>query len=317
MAEETGGQVGFEVAALSNKGQHSWMVTEPWLRMFVVPPITCQGDMQFNVRLWYQPGNEGVAVSASPDSELMESDEFILSNIPNNEILYGPFSNPVSAPCVPMGINVGGKILIKQYLDITFRSVELFEIDDDDNDIFPERVELYGYFKVYAPSMGQLVIPEEDCFLSDLILCDDDTTHFWEEPYYAYRRRFLNLGEWENSDVLKEYVESGFYRLRDWDLCQSTNKFGCLYEGQSTSHKKNNNTLRVFVTEGDSLSLEIRLIDHDSLSDNDKICFPQTTTPSRTLEQWAKVEDETYMFYGPMTPSGRCTVEAVINAVEP
>jgi hypothetical protein len=318
MAEETGGQIGFEVAAMSNRGQHSWIVTEPWLRMFVVPPVSCAGDMQFNVRLWYQPGNEGVAVSASPDSELMESDEFILSNIPHNEVLYGPFSNPVTIPCQPMSVNVDGKILFKQYLDVTFKSIEMFEVDDGDSDSLPEQLELYGHFKVYAPSMGELTYPEDHCVLPESLPCDDDDMEYlWEEPYYAHRRRFLNVGEWESSEVLQKYLEGGFYNLRDWDLCQSTYKYGCLYEGQSTSHKTNNNTLRVFVAEGDALTLEVALIDYDSLSDDDHFCFRTLTTPSLTLEQWANVQNKTYMLYGDMTFSGRCTVEVVINAVEP
>jgi hypothetical protein len=302
MAEETGGQVGFEVAALSSKGQHSWMVTDPWLRMFMVPPITCAGDMQFNVRLWYQPGNEGVEVSASPDSQISEVGDFMFNYIPENEVLYGPFSNPVSVPCVPMSMNVGGKILIKQYLDITLESIEFFEIDDDDTSEY-EDVEVYGYFRVIAPSMGQL--QESSWQLPET------------GPYYAYTRRALNFGEWDEGPYDTHRFKSGFYPGSEMLLCQSTNKFGCLYEGQTTEYKLNNNTIRVFVTNGEALSLEVRLIDHDESSDHDTLCVKSVMTPSRTLEQWAEVEDEVYMLYGPMTGSGRCTLTAVINAVEP
>jgi hypothetical protein len=100
-------------------------------------------------------------------------------------------------------------------------------------------------------------------------------------------------------------------------MCQSTNKYGCLYEGQTTSYKTNNNTLRVFVTNGDALSLEVMLVDYDEASDNDKFCSSTETTPSRTLDEWAAIQDEVYILHGYMTPSGRCNVQVTINAVDP
>jgi hypothetical protein len=285
------------------------MVTEPWLRMFVVPPITCAGDMQFNVRMWYQPGDEGVAVSASPDSELMEMDEYILNNIPNNEILYGPFSNPVTIPCQPMSVNVDGKILFKQYLDVTFDSVYFIFTDDGED----ESLELYGYYRVIAPSMGQL--QEEHCFLEGIIPCDDE--YFLEGPYYAHTRRNLLVADWEEDEDLKKFIIKGSYDLRNWELCQSTNKFSCLYEGQATSYMTGNNTLRVFVTEGEALTFEVNLVDYDALSADDVACHTTYMTPSRTLEQWAALEDKHVQFGSEWGPSGRCIVVAYINAVNP
>jgi len=76
------------------------------------------------------------------------------------------------------------------------------------------------------------------------------------------------------------------------------NKFGCKYEGQDSSYKRNNNTIRVFVTEGDALKLEVRLVDYDELSDDDDVCIINQMTPSRTLEQWASISDEEYFIEG-------------------
>jgi hypothetical protein len=318
LAESNGGQVGFEVAATSSKGHHSWTVTEPYLRMFVQPPITCAGDMQFNVRMWYQPGHEGVAVAANPGDQITEVGDQVFKPLTPNEILYGPFSNTVSLPCIPYDIQIGSKILKKQYLDITFESVEFFEIDDDDTASGPivQEVELYGYFKVFAPSMGTLK-DLNHCFTPGL--CDDDEDQILPDSYLGDRNRYLNVGDWEYKHEigLQKHISSEFYYLQHWKLCQSTNKYGCHYEGIDTSYKTNNNTLEVFVTDGDALTLEVYLIDYDALSDDDYICYVTQNTSSRSLEQWAKVKNQEIMFYGQMTTSGRCTVKATINAVNP
>ena len=187
----------------------------------------------------------------------------------------------------------------------------MFEIDDGDFSDYgaPQNVELFGYFKVLAPSMGQEI--EKTCNFMNM--CDDD------ETYMAYTRRYLNVADWkvDDMDTLQRHLESGFYDLSNWEVCQSTNKYGCLYEGQSTPYLTNNNTIRVFVKEGDALSLEVLLIDYDDASENEEICTVYTMTPTRSLNEWASIQNEEYMFYGSMTDSGRCTVQATINAVAP
>jgi len=53
LAEVSGGVVGFEVTSSSNIGTFTWSVTEPNLRMYVVPPLACSGNVDYRVRLWY------------------------------------------------------------------------------------------------------------------------------------------------------------------------------------------------------------------------------------------------------------------------
>jgi hypothetical protein len=334
LAETNGGQVGFNVTSLSNAGSFTWPVIKPNLTMLVVPPLNCTGDVEYNVRLWYKPGEshykiEGDQPVAGVDPEerplTAPQDEPVAGTDPDSpyttggdtpaaeiqETYYGPPSNWVSIPCIPPNVNKTVEFEYTQYLDITFETLELFEVDDGDFSDYgaPQNVELFGYFKVLAPSMGQEI--KKTCNFMNM--CDDD------ETYMAYTRRYLNVADWkvDDMDTLQRHLESGFYDLGNWEVCQSTNKYGCLYEGQSTPYLTNNNTIRVFVKEGDALSLEVRLIDYDDASENEDICTVYTMTPARSLNEWASIQNEEYMFYGSMTDSGRCTVQAVINAVAP
>lgn len=352
LAEKTGGMVGFEVSSISNAGKFTWSVTEPNLRSFVVPPLNCTGSSDYRVRLWYKPGPKGAGLYAvgemtGPAVELDKSDisvdektaaeveEPTLSEQDQpvveqdspysigeggpqavvHEVFYGMPSNLQTIPCVPI-VAVGSVMEPTQYLDITFQSVEFFEIDDGDVYIDnPQDVELYGYFRVKAPSMGQL---QEDPCVFDLF-CDEDD----EEPYYAYTRRAINIADWEGHDG-KQYcqgctvrVTSGYYDLSDWAMCQSTNKYSCIYEGQDSKYYTNNNTVRVFVQDGDALDIEIRLVDYDDASGDDDVCRTGKFLEARSLTEWANVQNEPLTFSSNMDTSGRCKVEAVINAVNP
>ena len=312
-ATANGGQVGFEVIGTSTSGQYSWMVTEPYLWMFVAPPVTCAGDMQYNVRMWYQPGNKEVSVMAEPDGEMSEIGEKPFEPLPPpNEVLYGPYSNTVSVPCNPLDLDITGHIQNVQYLDITFESVEFFDLDDDDFSASGDDVELYGYFSVYAPSMGTFI----NLDICEVMNCSEDG------QLQVDRERFLNVANWEetsddNCPGCLQTVKANYYNLQDWRMCQSVGKSRCRYDGQPTSFITNNNVMRVFVTEGDALTFSVHLIDHDEGSGNDMVCPASEITPSRSLEQWAIVQSETYKLHSWDNGSGRCYVTVKINSVNP
>ena len=312
-ATANGGQVGFEVIGTSTGAQYSWMVTEPYLWTFVIPPVTCAGDMQYNVRMWYQPGNKEVSVMAAPDGEMSEIGDKPFEPLPPpNEVLYGPYSNTVSVPCNPLNLGITGKIQNVQYLDVTFESVEFFDIDDDDFSASGEDVELYGYFSVYAPSMGTFL----NLDICEVMNCGEDG------QIQVDRERFLNVANWEETSDddcpgCLQTVKANYYNLQNWRMCQSIGKSRCRYDGQTTSFVSNNNVMRVFVTEGDALTFSVHLIDHDEGSDNDMVCPASEMTPSRSLEQWANVQGESYQLHSWDNGSGRCYVNIKINSVNP
>ena len=321
LAETNGGQVGFNVTSLSNAGSFIWPVTEPYLRMFVVPPLGCTGNVEYNVRLWYRPGDKSNSpyttedeAGIDPESPYATAGDTPAAEI--QEIYYGPPSNWVSIPCIPPNVNKTVEFEYTQYLDITFETIELFEVDDGDVYIdSPQDIELYGYFKVLAPSMGQeLEIP---CLFEAVGMCDPENT------WTVYTRRMINVADWDVDPGAwpctgcTKLLRGGHHDISEWSVCQSTSKKSCSYEGQPTAYMVNNNTIRVFVTDGEELYLEVNLIDYDENSENDTICWEQETIPGRSLAEWANTQNEAHTIYGGMTDSGWCTVEYVINAVAP
>lgn len=277
--------------------------------MFVVPPLACLGETEFSVRMWYRPGNKGVEVSASPGDQIGEIGEFEPTSA---EILYGPFSNWVSIPCnlsVISGLTIIDQI---QYLDITFETVEFFDLDDDDMGF--QEVELYGYFRVNAPAMGHWY--EEHCFFPEFGGCDN--TILGTTPWVG-ARRYLNLASWEVHTVSNpgtgglQVFGNDLYNLSDHYLCQSDSKYSC-YAYLTKPWIKNNNTIRVFVKDGDALSFEVFLRDYDELSANDTICIDTILTASKSLSQWSGI-DSSYTIHTPTGVSGGCKVSISVKAV--
>ena len=350
LAEQSGGVIGFDFTSISNVGLLTWPITEENLTMMVMPPLSCTGSADYSVRMWYKPGPKGPAVdTAGPGAQVdlegsdfaqeqpadvqddaistgdqpeipFESSDFATDGRPHptvGDVYYSMPSNVVSLPCVLITNPI-------QYLDVTFKILDVFNIDDgeDDHNVgdFPnlEDVEVYGYFKVVAPAMGR-EIEGHPC----LIGCDSDS----EESVIMYDRMYLNLSRWESdSEVCKEgwygclhtFGTSGSpYDLSSMTMCQSMNKRNCEISGTITEFLPNNNTLRVFVRYGDALGLGIKLIDYDELSDNDIVCERTVFTPSKTLIEWANTHNAEHTVTTPKTDSGQCTIQVIINAVNP
>ncbi len=320
IAEETGGQVGFTITALQNGVKTVWNVTEPDLRMFVVPPMSCPDDVQYSVRLWYRPGKDGVAVAASSDDTINKIGNMGFSPA---KILYSEESFGVTIPCANPPDPNWTFDNQAQYLDITFTSIELFGIDDGDEGIVivedhPEDLELYGYFRVKAPSMGYWETP--NCFSP--VGCEGDQP--WSGPHLADQYRYLLVDEWESEGAfeVKEvkdntnlYGGPGLIELGDVPLCQSTTKYSCNNEGQTTSFAIDNNTIRVYVTHLDALKLAVKLVDYDEASDDDVACVGTKLIPSRTLSEWNSTDGDYYIIHGESTDSGDCRVHITVKAV--
>jgi hypothetical protein len=308
MAAENGGQVGFNIIGLQEGKKFNWNVTVPNQTMFELPPLPCLGGTEYSVRMWYRPGNKGVEVSTSPDDQISEIGEFELNSA---KIHYGPFSNWVSVPCnlsISPGLTTIEQI---QYLDITFESVEFFDLDDDDMGF--QEVEVYGYFRVKAPAMGHWA--SDHCIIPELG-CDDSVFGF--NPWVG-TRRYLNLAYWDVDTVGNpgtgglQVFGNDLYNLGNQYLCQSDSKYSC-YESQSNAWKKGNNTIRVFVKDGDALSFEVLLIDYDEISANDTVCIETIMTPGKSLSAWSNI-DGSYTITSTTGVSGGCRVNISVEAV--
>lgn len=315
IAEETGGQVGFTITAVQNEKKTVWNVTEPDLKMFVAPPMACPGDVQYSVRLWYRPGKESVEVAASsPENKISNIGEMGFSPA---KIFYGQESGWRKIPCANPPDPDWNFDNQAQYLDIEFDSLYMFHLDDGDSDgtftEHAEELEIYGYFRVKAPSMGHWVT--EHCFNPEFGACDN-------EQYLADMYRYLLVDEWETEGAFEVRELSGnppspppLFELENELLCQSTTKYSCSLEGQGTSFKTDNNTIRVLVTHLDALKLQVKLVDYDEASDDDVACVGTKLVPSKTLEEWSSLTGAYYIIHGEATSSGNCRVHITIRAV--
>jgi hypothetical protein len=290
LADQTGGAVGIDLKAITDIGTYNFTVTEPHLSMFVVPPFSCT-EMEFIGRMWYQPGlknkihQEGVQVS-QPD------------------IQYGPWSNWAHVPCAPAEYQEPFK-----RINVTFKTLGLSNTDDG-GDI--NSLEIYGYFRVTAPAMGYEVPNKFNP--SDTITLGT--------------RRYFNLATWDeqggecpddNHDWFTSpgsgcppIVFNGSYDLSAFELCHGTSKKYC-----DTGFMTNNNTQEVLVNEGDSLAIEVKIMDWDDASANDLVCEGAIITPSKSLSDWANTHNDTYSLVTSTTDSGQCTVQIVLNSASP
>jgi len=290
MAKETGGQVGIDLRAVTDVGTYNWTVTEPYLSMFVVPPLTCT-EMEFVGRLWYQPGLKQILHQEG-------------TQISQPDIRYGPWSNWAHVPCAP-----DEHVEPYERINVTFKTLGLSNTDDG-GDI--NSLEIYGYFRVTAPAMGYEVPNQFN---------PSDTVTLGT-------RRYFNLATWdEQGDECPDdshdwftspgsgcppQVFAGSYNLSTLELCHGTSRKYC-----KTGFVVNNNTQEVIVNEGDSLALEVKIMDWDDASSNDLVCEGSIITPSKSLADWADTQTETYTLTTSTTDSGQCTIQVELNAISP
>jgi len=294
LAEENGGQVGFTIQSMRGGKKTVWNVTEPNLTMFVVPPFSCIGETIFNVRMWYRPGNKGIGVSASPENQVSEIGE---DSISPPKTYFGPYSNWVTIPCISYSLLNPSIAKMVQYYDFTIELLSLGSVDDDD--LGTEVVELYGYFRVYGPSMGYLA--EVPCYFSGLDDCYDDEPNF----KHVGTTRYLLVDEWRSNG--KDFI-NGLYPLEYERLCLSTLRYSCSYEGQVTSYDLGNNTIRVFKEENETLWYGVKLVDYDKASNDDELCVS-------SVPFFPGYQPGVYTLSPGETDSGECWVRYKIEKV--
>jgi hypothetical protein len=96
-------------------------------------------------------------------------------------------------------------------------------------------------------------------------------------------------------------------------MCQGTSKTNCSISGWNFD----NNTVRVTVTDDQSLMLFLTVYDWDDASGNDLQCWSIVEFEARSRFDWALVHDQDFGFPGFDQGNGYCTVSGTINAVVP
>jgi len=129
----------------------------------------------------------------------------------------------------------------------------------------------------------------------------------------AGTHRNLLVGDWKEDNSPNTGITKGVYDLADWGLCQSTAFKRCRYDGVSTPYLMDNNTITVFIREGDALTFVANLVDYDEWSDHDRVCHGEGMTQSMSLDDWDHPNEFEISFGTGPTDSGRCSFTVIVS----
>jgi hypothetical protein len=207
----------------------------------------------------------------------------------------GPYSSPVPVPCgAPLGDSVG--------LNVTFETLTLSSVDDGES--APQDVELFGYFQAYS-SDGSIGLRDLGYWYDsdrDYYGCPDEAFHF------AGSLNTMGTGGCPLS------FKNGEYPIAQLGLCTSDYVESCVINySQQTDFIQYNNTIHLTVGEGQGLALLVSLVDYDSASGNDVVCFTGLNIGPKTVFQWANTVDEPFAMSQPNNGNSACTIQGTIS----
>jgi hypothetical protein len=201
---------------------------------------------------------------------------------------YGPPSNKASIPC-PVALGP------KMFLDVRFDQVVFTGIEDDES--APQDVEAFGYLRASSESMTRyLNLATWQSFVS---FCPDE-------------EGLINNQNSSQAGCPISFMD-GSHSLSDQPLCRSKKYYSCSESGWD----HNNNTLRLVIEDGDSLTLSAKILDRDSAAASDLVCEGTIQFPGQKTLDWHKMKDEVFMIQGSSTNSGTCHIFGTLNAVSP
>lgn len=201
---------------------------------------------------------------------------------------YGPPSNKASIPCpVALGPNM--------FLDVRFDQLVFSGIEDDES--APQDIEAFGYLRASSESMTRyLNLATWQSFVS---FCPDE-------------EGFINNQKSSQPGCPISFMD-GSHSLSDQPLCRSVHYNSCSESGWDL----NNNTLRLVIEDGDSLTLSATILDKDSSAASDLVCEGTIQFPGQTILDWHKMKDQVFIIQGSSTYSGTCHIFGTLNAVSP
>ena len=191
--------------------------------------------------------------------------------------IYGPPSNKVSLAC-PQAL---GPVM---QFDVRFDEIVLGNLNDGESE--PQQIEAYGYMRAKSESMSQ----------------------------------YINLATWDDSVFAQAYpdfespklLSNGNHSLENLPLCRSNSYLKCSETGWNTT----NNTIRLLIEEGDSLTINVNIIDRDSGYQDDVICQGSYQIAGQSILDWHNVKNQAFEIGG-QSSSGSCLIKGVLSAVNP
>jgi hypothetical protein len=260
-AASHGHEMGFNIYDQNDKGFYIHHVNAPELFNFVIPVVPCSGYRSFWVQMWYYDGS---------------------SLLPT----YGP-------PTVPISITCPDKLWPKMYLDISFDTLKLSNVDDGDSGT--QDVEVYGYLRATSESETRYL----------------NFAPWNQQEYGCPDEAFGNLGTSGGMGCPKIFTD-GTYNLADVALSQADS-----IDPWEVDYKFNNNLIRLIIEEYDSLALSVKLVDWDDGSDNDLVCQATIHFPSLSIFDWYKVKNQGFTIIGTLSDGTACQIEGVMNSITP
>lgn len=212
----------------------------------------------------------------------------------NSNIYFSLPSNVVSIGCPqPLPYEIP--------IDITFNTINFWSLDDNDDG--PEDVEVYGYLNA-AVTGGQVRYVNLADWDQQADHCPDESVEWFGS--------LNSLGTLVTDGCTKTFRD-GVSSLADVALCHGTSKTNCSLLGWGFSH----NTIQVLVTDWDSITIGMSVIDWDDASGNDLQCLGTMSIPARDRFDWALVQDLPFHLESGDNGNGGCAIDGVINAVVP
>jgi hypothetical protein len=260
-AASHGHELGFNIYDQNPKHFEIHQVTAPELFNFVIPVVPCSGYRSFWIQMWYYDGS---------------------SLLPT----YGP-------PTIPLSIKCPDKLWPKMYLDISFDTLKLSNVDDGDSGI--QDVEVYGFLRATSESETRYL----------------NFAPWNQQAYGCPDESFGNLGTSGGMSCPKIFT-SGSYNLADVALSQ-----GDSIDPWEIDYQFNNNLIRLLIEEYDSLAISVKLVDWDDSSANDLVCQATIHFPSLSIFDWYKVKNQGFTIIGTLSDGTSCQIDGVMNSITP
>jgi hypothetical protein len=208
----------------------------------------------------------------------------------------GAESNQVIIPCTQA---LGDSVPVS----VTFDSITLNNVQDGDNGV--QTVELYGDLAVQTTSgvTRRLSLGNSDSSARDSAGCPN------EDVFNGFHTNGLAgvgcLGSYWN----------GTTSLGDVEMCLTDISWSCWLTSTNaqTSYALHNNTIKVPVSDGDSIGVSVDVWDYDSASADDLVCSSQSITVPMTLFQWASSAPQTLSLSSGDFGSGSCSIHVTIK----
>lgn len=198
--------------------------------------------------------------------------------------VYGPNSQPVSIPCVKPNKGIAT-------VYVTFDNLRFEWIDDGESE--PQDIEIYSVFKAWTSA---------------------ETVEIWQArqsdwdgdcPSEAFSGTLNTSGVLGLGCRQSVGVVLGGHNLANFPMC--------IKPCNENWYAPGRNQIALAVPEGEPIHLLYSIMDYDSASANDSVCFHTGQTETHTYEEWQALEEDSFWMNSFASDSGDCQVRIILE----